>query len=99
MDWLLVHGRGCDAAGFQNAVDLLLLHCPRRERPTGVSVLNDSIEFHWMFVDKQLINDRQINRNPYPMNIENYIPHKKAILARKKSAHPVSYPRTLTSAK
>ena len=46
MDRLLVHGRGRDAAGFQDPVDLLLLDRPRRERPAGVSVLNDGIEFH-----------------------------------------------------
>lgn len=46
MDGLLVHGRGRDAAGLQDAVDLLLLHRPRRERPAGVSVLDDGIEFH-----------------------------------------------------
>ena len=46
MDRLLVHGRRRDTAGLQDAVDLLLLHRPRRERPAGVSVLDEGCEFH-----------------------------------------------------
>ena len=46
MDGLLVHGRGRDATGFQDAVDLLLLHRPRHERPAGVPFLYDGIEIH-----------------------------------------------------
>ena len=60
MDGLLVHGRGRNAAGFQNAVDLLLLDCTRHERPAGVSVLYDGIEFHKMYIDNHLSNGRQI---------------------------------------
>ena len=50
MDGLLVHGRECDAAGLLDAVDLLLLHRPRSERPAGISVLDDGIEFHRMLI-------------------------------------------------
>ena len=46
MDRLLVHGRGRDPPGFQDPVDLLLLDSPRRERPAGIPVLYDVIEFH-----------------------------------------------------
>ncbi len=46
MDGLLVHGRGRDAAVFQDAVDLLLLDRPRRERPAGVSVSDEGCEGH-----------------------------------------------------
>ena len=50
MDGLLVHGRGRYTTGFQDAVDLLLLHRPRRERPAGVPILDNGIEFQRMLI-------------------------------------------------
>ena len=53
MHRLLVHGRGRDAAGLEDAVDLLRVHGSRGEGAAGVAVLDKGGEVHdWPMLKK-----------------------------------------------